>query len=664
MVIRWRCRLVPILAALLAPFLVTAAKKTAPEWPPISEEERALKSIPQDPEADAVILLHTRDGRILEEGRYYVNVLDYHWRLKVLNERGKRHAEVHIPAGKYSRVSNIEARTVKQDGAVVPVASDQIFEKLVQKVGGYEQKEFVFSFPAVEPGAIVEYRYVRHDDNLVFIDPWFFAGPEFTRLSRVSQSAPGGAHYTILCDRCPDPEPEHSDWSEGKARGRRHTLQMRDVPAEREEMLMPPEREVSPRVEMVLRGWEHVSWEALGRDGDLFTDWTSVGRYALYSYKNAYKVDEADIRKVVADWLQGVSDPQERIKSIFRHVQSDFRYVRYSEVIGRSRSIATLLKDRTADNEEKAVLLVAALRAIGLEPQIALVCGKHKGGLYTNFPSLSHFSHAVVALPQEGGSFLWLDPTVTYAPFGFMPWQDSGAAALLIKEGQAQVFTLPQKGELNVTRYRIIVTPRPDGPAVLDAEAEFQGEDAIEMRDDLAPASEASRTSLLQNWVRENLPGGALRSHTIQDLEAIDRPLRIKMSIEAPGLVTRAEGLLLVRGCVLGCHDSNPISRGLRLHPFYVDRSRNEEQTVTVLAPAGMKAAQMPPPAVAKSAIGSLTLTCKTQEDGSVRCIRALVLPRGRYPGSEQTGVRSMFDKAVEADRTSVAFQESSPATN
>lgn len=638
----------------------TAEKKEAAAWPEITEQERSLKSVPQDPEADGVILRRTRDGKIVTEGRSPVNVLDYHWRLKVLNERGKRLAEVHIPSHKYSRVEGIEARTVKPDGIIVPVAADQIFEKLVEKGRGYKNTEHVFNFPAVEPGAILEYRYRRHWEGffgLVYIEPWYFAGPEFTLLSRMTQAVPGDASYRLLCNQCANPEPETAPWNEGKTKGKRLILEMKNVPAYKEELMMPPEADVSPRMEMVLRSWINYEWEALGRMDDLFTDWDSVAKYARYYYQKTYKLDEIAVKQAVASWTKGVSDPNDRIKAVFRHVQEDFRYVPYDDVYGQTSSIAGMLKKKEADNEEKAVLLIAALRSMGVQANLALVIGKHKGKLYPTYPSLSQFSHVIAAVPQPDGSALWLDPTVAYAPFGFVPWQDSGAGALYITDDGSVLINLPRKDETSATRYQVTVKPRPDGKADLDVVAEYEGEDAIEKRQELVPAAESARTSYLQEWLREARPGAALRAHEFENLEAIDKPLRIKMVIEAPDLVTRADELMLVRGCVLECEDVNPISRGERLHPFYVDIGWNDGQTVTVVPPAGMKAAPLPAPATAKSAIGSLTFSCSSQADGSVRCERRFVVPRNRWPASLESAVRAMYDNIVQIDRTTVALQ-------
>src|SRR5262245_21284954 len=90
------------------------------DWPEITAAEKAFTKVPDDPDADAVVLLKSREGRIEQQADDTVNTLHYFWRMKILNDRGKHYAEVHIPAQKYSRVDVIEARTIKPDGTIVP----------------------------------------------------------------------------------------------------------------------------------------------------------------------------------------------------------------------------------------------------------------------------------------------------------------------------------------------------------------------------------------------------------------------------------------------------------------------------------------------------------------------------------------------------------------
>jgi hypothetical protein len=645
---------------------VLAAKEKAAEgdWPPITEAERNFKRVEQDPEADAVVLNNERIGKILKKGADTVNVLNYHWRLKVLTDRGKRYGEVHIPAQKYSRVSNIQARTIKPDGSILPVAPDQIFEKVARQIGTYKWTEWVFNFPAAEPGAILEYRYDRHDNFLLFIDPFYFEGTEFTVHSKFTQGLPGDMSYSIVRLNTGDVQPTITDWREGKIRGKLFTMELNNLQGFKDEVLMPPRRDVSPRLEMVLKGWAGYAWKALDRQDRVFIDWPSIAKWARFYYFEAMQKGQGELKPLVESWLQGVTDPQEKIRTIVRHVQQDFAYIPWDTVTGSSRPLETLLKEKNADNEEKAVLLLAALKSIGVEASIALVAGKNVGTLSPNYFSLSQFSHAAVAVPRPDGSTLWIDPTVAYAPFGFTPWKDSEAGAFLLKTDQGELVTLPSKNEISMTKYNVIVKPRADGKADLEAQATYTGEDAIDMRDELAPAAETARTAYLQEWLADARPGAALRSHSIENLTDVDKPLVIKMNIEAPGLVTVADEVLLVRGCALACTESNPVSRAARKYGYYVNRGWNEEETVLIQPADGKVAATMPPAVTTRSEIGSLIFSCSTQSGGGARCSRQFVARRSRWPPTVQDNLRKMYDKVVEADRATVAFQtaEESPA--
>ena len=626
-------------------------------WPEITAEEKTLTKVAEDPEANAVVLLKSRDSRIAPQADDFVNVMKYVWRIKILTERGKSYGEVHIRAGKSSRVDQIEARTIRPDGTVVPLAPDQVFEKVVLDVGGVKLTEKVFNFPAVEVGSILEYRYVRHDNGIFFLDPWFFAGEEYTVRSHVSQIFPTGMSYSILCDLCPAVPPAITDWRDGKDKGQMYALDLRGLPGYREERMMPPERETTPRLEMVLNIWKGRYTEAIARQDRFFTDWESVARYVSFNYGHMMKDGQSALKPVVDDWLKGIADPQEKVKTILRHVRDDFRYLPWDNVYGGGlSSIAAILKDKVADNEEKGVLLYAALKSAGIDSSFVLVAGKDVGSLNPKFYSLTQFTHVMVAVGGAGGERKFLDPTVSYAPFEFTSWRDSGAGALVVNATAGEVIELPVRNEASATRYRATVKPSKDGKAVAEVEAQFTGEDAVDMREDLVPESAAGRETRIKKWLEEKRAGAALSSVSFENLEDASKPLVVKVSFHAPGLVTIADEAMLVRGCVLSCLDANPLARAVRNHPFYIDRGWNDEEMVTIEPPPGLAASQMPPLVTARCSMATETLSCTSYGDGGARCIRQFSARRNRWPASENGAARAMFDKIVQGDRTSVAF--------
>jgi hypothetical protein len=80
-------------------------------------------------------------------------------------------------------------------------------------------------------------------------------------------------------------------------------------------------------------------------------------------------------------------------------------------------------------------------------------------------------------------------------------------------------------------------------------------------------------------------------------------------------------------------------------------------ETVTIVPPEGFTATAIPDPGTASSAIGAMTFGCDRKDDGTVSCLRAFTLPRGRVPVGEADGVRAMFDAIVELDRSGIALE-------
>jgi len=174
----------------ILPFFITNVL-FAQEWGIVSSEERAMTSISEDPEADAVILFDI--GHIEIKGRTAINSdLEFtrHMRLKILTERGKKYAEVSIRYHRNDKIIDIQAHTMNKNWKNVNVKKNDIFEK-EQK----NYKEKVFTFPAVEIGSILEYKYTRKSKNAIFIEPWYFQHQEFTKLSQISVSAPTLSYY-------------------------------------------------------------------------------------------------------------------------------------------------------------------------------------------------------------------------------------------------------------------------------------------------------------------------------------------------------------------------------------------------------------------------------------------------------------------------------------
>ena len=94
---------------LVVGLLFYAAPLLAQEWGDVSEEILGMTGIPEDSEADAVILFDK--GTIAITLRFQL-VIQRHTRIKILTERGLKYGDVSIYLGSDDEIDELRAQTM------------------------------------------------------------------------------------------------------------------------------------------------------------------------------------------------------------------------------------------------------------------------------------------------------------------------------------------------------------------------------------------------------------------------------------------------------------------------------------------------------------------------------------------------------------------------
>lgn len=177
--------------------------------------------------------------------------------------------------------------------------------------------------------------------------------------------------------------------------------QAREIPLLVYESMMSPDFDVSPVLRVTT-----------------FSDWRAASRYM--HEVNRGKADTNDsLRAVVHQITDGKSTRDEKILAINHYVSSQIRYVGTAMDAGMylEPHAATFTFERGYGIcRDKAILAIAMLEEIGVKALLTGVNGM--GKLRPESPTLI-IQHAVVAIPQDDGSYLFLDPTMeTQAEYG------------------------------------------------------------------------------------------------------------------------------------------------------------------------------------------------------------------------------------------------------
>ena len=175
-----------------------------------------------------------------------------------------------------------------------------------------------------------------------------------------------------------------------------------------------------------------------------FGTWEDVVQWALPLYAAADSPHEA-LRVFAQDLTAESTTPQERVLACLRWVQDDLRYFGI-EMGVRSHAPhdpSTVLRRRFGDCKDKALLLVAMLRALGIQAWPALVSNGALGAVADWQPDPTVFDHVIVQVALEGRSY-WMDPTLTQQGGGLQDlWIPSFQWALPIRSGIRDLVAVP-----------------------------------------------------------------------------------------------------------------------------------------------------------------------------------------------------------------------------
>jgi hypothetical protein len=175
-----------------------------------------------------------------------------------------------------------------------------------------------------------------------------------------------------------------------------YTWDSRNVPGLRMEPRTPPWFQPCP-------------WVQLSE----FQTWTEVSQWASRWLKSTNALSPA-VTNLINQW-RALPEPADRAEAALLFAQEAITNVGPAD--GASGFVplppSSVVARRYGDDKEKALLLVALLRALHVEAFPVLVSTRWQGAVAEFQPSPILFDHAIIAAEIEGQT-CWIDPTATY----------------------------------------------------------------------------------------------------------------------------------------------------------------------------------------------------------------------------------------------------------
>lgn len=295
-------------------------------------------------------------------------------------------------------------------------------------------------------------------------------------------------------------------------------------------------------------------------------------------------------------------------------------------------------------------------RLAGLDARLGLVRDRLAPPAQGPFSKAEMFQVPAVRLALEEGS-RWFMVGERFAPYGYLPSSLRGQPAVVIQpEGRitsvepplpAREQTSDAGGDTGIGHVGV-TTLRADGSASIQLTQTYRGRYAIQLRTVFNKVPASRRNDVVEaQLLGLSIPGGRLDELDVPNLDALDEPVKLAMTVDAPNFARVAEGELVLEVPFLGS-----IAKLVRLPeretPLYISErlATRAEVELRITLPEGASPVELGEPGTIDEP--RLTIVAHdAMEEGKLIIRRSVAVPAGRVQPEDYAAFKA---KVLEGD--------------
>lgn len=388
------------------------------------------------------------------------------------------------------------------------------------------------------------------------------------------------------------------------------TVNLTNIPAIKDEPLMPPDEAVAGRLQV------RFNPASTPKHGLFFSDWKDMGLW-YESLSSERRQPDETVRARANELISGVTDLKARIEKLASFVQQEIRYVSIQIGIGgyQPHRASEILANRYGDCKDKATLLAALLEAVNVDSYFLIVNILPKVVKENSPVSLFCFNHAVLAikLPDEKlyesspaavevpgvGRLLVFDPTMPHTPMGHLPFYLQNNFGLLVAGESSRLIAFPGFSSENpqlIRRGRFVLST--DGALAGEVCETISGVQAELLRLKLRDVSERERRKEMEKLLTDSVGSFVLEKYDYLNLNHPDKNLELRYHFRSSNYLNRTGNVFSFRPNVLALLESYDIlkQKGERKHPVLMAGMVNGRDELEIALPEGYTVEVLPPP--------------------------------------------------------------------
>jgi Domain of Unknown Function with PDB structure (DUF3857) len=649
-------------ARLLALIILTSTLHLCPrdascdDRKPITTDELQMNSVPEAPGAPAVILLRQVDRT---DKLYGTKEYDF-VRVKVLSEEGRNYANVDIPfvSGRYD-ITGVKGRTVHKDGSVANF-DGKVYEKTIVKRKGLSYLAKTFTLPDVQVGSVFEYEYyVNYADLYLFGAEWILSEELFTKFAKFSMDAYTEHGYTVRWTwpaGLPEGVKPPGEQANGVIR-----MEARNIPAFQVEEYMPPQDELKYRVEFIY------SLGSMEKDPEKF--WKGFARKENDQVES-FVGKRGALEHAVAETLSPADAPDTKLQKLYARAQKirNLTYERRGteeekkhENIRTVTNVEELLNGGYGNKKQIDWLFLGLARTAGFQAYPVLLSNRKRYFFKKERMNGYQLSFTAVLVKVDGRD-KFLDPGGLYAPYGFLPWEETGVPGLRL-DTNGGIWLQTGLGDSSNSEIQRTADLQLSEEGTLEGNLRviYTGQESYARRIDEMSADDQAREKFLEDEVKAWIPTGS-------EVELTNKPdwtssapsLIAEFRLKVPEWVafSSKHGLLAVG--LFTNSEKHIFDHAQRTYPIYFEHPFARTDDLRIRLPAGWQLESLPKPETIDLKAAQYDVAASSA-DGVVHCRRQLRIEFVLMEQKFYSPLRSFFQTVNSKDQQQIVLRPGLP---
>ena len=645
---RWKALSLFIVFAMFSPH---ASRAAGFDWDPVSDAEKSMKSNPLDPGSGAVVLFKRGQIDVIEKSSlFWTTRIQTYVRIKIFNDAGRDAGNVSVDAPKFVRISRIEGRTILPSGETIPLDSSKVFRGKAYTEGkNFAILESSFTFPSVQPGAIIEYQ-VEEDEDWFYPSPWIFDTRELGTLQSTLKVTIGprlamaqfpleSTNNKIAASQSDSVLGSISDFS---------VKNLRPIISEPFSL---PFRDQATMVIFTPR--------QLGFGGDVYPlimKWDDVGKEVTQEMTNMEK-SEKEVKNKAKELAEKLSDPRQKAEAIYKYLQQNITSSNLAGVyLGRTGD--EILSAKRGDPDEINALYSLMLKEVKVDSDMVLVATKNWQTLVGGFPNRSQFSRIVTRLNFKEGA-VFADPADAASPFGELPWFDRDVHGLAVKGSKVQETVIPGGTiDENTSTGKTTMHIAKDWTAEGDSEIDLKGAEAIEFRGDLMEEAPEKLEKRLTDFFAFGNSDAEVSQIAHPEFRDSSQAFVLKAHLRERQTSESGPGGLLLNPWMGDQYQRPRFTTNVRHSAVRFNNPEKRVSTSTWQLAPEIKVEQLPKEVKIENDLGGFSRSC-AQADATVTCTRTFYLKKVLLTtNTEYLNAKKFFDEIAKDDQEVIVLRE------